>query len=293
MIYDPSINYNEVLEDAQAVPFVNYWDELFALNQTFMDDINARDVACGYKAFRDDNLVYPATGKLPSAPAVEGNCSSIYNDIINAAQLVNPVSSFSAPWSTVDLLSHQCWDIYQVATTCPLLWDVLGFPGSFTYSPTGATIYFDRPDVKKAINAPVNKTWEECADNSVYNTTSGNSYEADHGLWSGLTVLPHVIEGINNTIIAHGNLDMILIKNGTLMTIQNMTWNGAQGFSEYPNDDFFVPYHNDYELGALAASGVMGKTRTERGLTFVEINLSGHMVMTVSSEELNNLLNLE
>ena len=155
---------------------------------------------------------------------------------------------------------------------------MLGFPGSFEYSPTGATIYFNRPAVKKAINAPANHTWMECAAKNVYNTSSGNSYETTHGLYSGLTVLPGVIERTNNTIIGHGNLDMILIKNGTLMTIQNMTWNGAQGFSEYPNDDFYVPYHNDYELGALAASGVMGKTRTERGLTFVEINLSGHMV---------------
>jgi carboxypeptidase D len=164
-----------------------------------------------------------------------------------------------------------------VATTCPLLWDVLGFPGSFEYSPTGATVYFNRADVKKAINAPANVDWAECS-GPVYANPDGNSYESDHGIYSGLTVLPGVIERSKRTIIGHGNLDMILIANGTLLTIQNMTWNGAQGFSAPPSDDFFVPYHNDYELGTLAAAGVMGKTRTERGLTFVEINLSGHMV---------------
>ena len=165
-----------------------------------------------------------------------------------------------------------------MATTCPLLWDVLGFPGSFEYSPTGATIYFNRPAVKKAINAPANKTWAECSSINVYNTSNGKSYEANHNLWSGLTVLPGVIERVNRTVIGHGSIDMVLLKNGTLTTIQNMTWNGGQGFAEYPADDFYVPYHDDYELGALAGAGVMGKTRTERGLTFVEINLSGHMV---------------
>jgi len=80
------------------------------------------------------------------------------------------------------------------------------------------------------------------------------------------------------TIIAHGNLDYILLFNGTLMMIQNMTWNGAQGFHSYPSAPFFVPYHIDYSLSTLAGAGRMGTTHTERGLTWVETWLSGHMV---------------
>lgn len=66
----------------------------------------------------------------------------IWNDIYLAASLVNP-----------------CFDMYQVATTCPLLWDVLGFPGSFGYLPEGAQLYFNRTDVKRAINAPEWVDW--------------------------------------------------------------------------------------------------------------------------------------
>lgn len=60
--------------------------------------------------------------------------------------------------------------------------------------------------------------------------------------------------------------------------IQNMTWNGAQGFQSAPSDPFFVPYHSELSDSTLAGAGVFGTTHTERGLTFVTVNLSGHMV---------------
>lgn len=53
---------------------------------------------------------------------------------------------------------------------------------------------------------------------------------------------------------------MVLISNGTLLMIQNMTWNGAQGFTSKPSDPFYVPYHDDASQATLAASGVFGTT---------------------------------
>jgi carboxypeptidase D len=71
-------------------------------------------------------------------------------------------------------------------------------------------------------------------------------------------------------------LDMVLISNGTLLMIQNMTWNGTQGFTSKPSDPFYVPYHDDPNASTVAASGVLGTTHTERGLTWVSVDLSGH-----------------
>jgi carboxypeptidase D len=149
------------------------------------------------------------------------------------------------------------------------LWDVLGFPGSFDYVPPGASIYFNRTDVQKAINAPIS-SWTECGDVALGNFDSSPP--------SSLSVLPSVIERSKRTIIAHGNLDFILLLNGTLMSIQNMTWNGKQGFQRKPKQDLFVPYHRELNQGTLAASGTMGVTHTERGLTWNEVFLSGHMI---------------
>jgi carboxypeptidase D len=53
--------------------------------------------------------------------------------------------------------------------------------------------------------------------------------------------LQRVIEHTNNVIIANGDLDMALPTNGTLLALQNLTWNGAQGFSQPPNHPLWIP----------------------------------------------------
>jgi hypothetical protein len=62
------------------------------------------------------------------------------------------------------------------------------------------------------------------------------------------------------------------------MSIQNMTWNGKQGFQKAPSDDLFIPYHREYSASTIAGSGIQGVTHTERGLTWNEVFLSGHMI---------------
>lgn len=252
MIYDPTIAEEVILEEIPAVPYVDKWAGLFNLNQTFMDDIHKRSKACGYTDYMEKYLTYPPASKLP-APAKNANDAgcSIWSDIFNAVTLTNP-----------------CFDVYAIATTCPLLWDPLGFPGSFDYMPPKTEIYFNRSDVQKAINAPI-QPWAECASGVLNTDTSPPSS------WD---VIPRIIDRLDRTIIAHGELDFIYLFNGTLMAIQNMTWGGLQGFQNPPTDDFYVPYHTDLSLTSLSAKGLMGKTITERKLTFVQQALSGHMV---------------
>jgi carboxypeptidase D len=227
--------------------------KLFNLNSTFLADIHERSDKCGYTDYMNTYLTFPPpAGAFPEPPnnaSVDG--CYIWNDVYNAVILTNP-----------------CFDIYDIATTCPLLWDVLGFPGSFDYLPEGATIYFNRTAVQKAINAPIQE-WAECA-NGVLRT--------DTSIDSSIEVLPRIIDKLDRTVIVHGELDFILLANGTLLTIQNMTWGGMQGFQAAPSAEFFVPYHEEVNLGTISAAGIMGVTHTERKLTWVEQRLSGHMV---------------
>lgn len=251
MIYDPSTTYGEVQQDIPALPFVEYHQNLFHLNDTFMASVRSRDKSCGYADFRDKYMKFPPPGKLPTPPSNSKDGCGLWGDIADAVLLINP-----------------CFDIYQVATTCPLLYDVLGFPGSIPYLPAGTNIYFNRTDVQYAINAPIEE-WEECR-NGVLDTDTSPP--------SGLSVLPKIIDKLDRTVIAHGQLDYILIGNGTLMMIQNMTWGGKQGFQKAPSTPFLVPYHDELSLETLAGAGRMGTTHTERGLTFVDTWLSGHMI---------------
>ena len=74
-----------------------------------------------------------------------------------------------------------------------------------------------------------------------------------------------------------------------------MTWNGAQGFQTAPSksQNLYLPYHQS--LGSIAqlaanaipdvrpqydtaGAGWQGTWHTERGLTFVTVNLAGHMI---------------
>ena len=259
LIYDPSISTDAITEEAPAVAFVDYWKGLFPFNSSFVEELHAMDRKCGWTEYMNKHLTFPPKGKFPPAPKLTDECD-VWSAIYEAVIEVNP-----------------CWDVYQVATTCPVLWDVLGFPGGFDYTPAGASVYFDRADVKKAINAP-DVEWKSCADQNVFVTDSGLDKGAEEGRFSSFDVLPSVIDRTKRTVIGHGLLDFVLISNGTLLAIQNMTWGGEQGFQKPIKDDFYVPYHNDSQIATLAASGVMGRTHTERKLTFVEINLSGHMV---------------
>ncbi len=101
-----------------------------------------------------------------------------------------------------------------------------------------------------------------------------------------------MIERLTKTVIAHGALDMILIANGTLLMIQNMTWGGKQEFQEMPQEEFFVPYHEEVGPSTLAGAGVFGTTHTERRLTWVEVALTGHSELLLFSSFLFSLLSL-
>lgn len=131
-------------------------------------------------------------------------------------------------------------------------------------------VYFNRSDVQEAIHAP-SIEWAECSNINVFPNGDGS-------LPSAVSVLPGVIERTQNVIVSHGLLDMVLIANGTLLQIQNTTWGGLQGFQTEPSDSLYIPNHGDYSDSTLAASGIMGVTHTERGLTYATVELSGHMV---------------
>ena len=244
-----------------AVAYLDYWAPVFSLNASYTEYLHNLSSECGYTDYLNEYLVYPPVGILPTPPNATNEACDVWTMIYYAAVEIQP-----------------CFDVYQILTTCPLLWDVLGFPGSIPYEPVGASIYFNRSDVQAAINAPPTN-WQECAPNVFVNNT-------DNSPPSGLSILPSVIERTNKTIIGHGALDFLLIANGTLLMIQNMTWNGAQGFTSAPSDEFFVPYHIDYNNEAtLAGAGVFGTYHTERGLTFVEVSLSGHSKHNRSSSD--------
>jgi len=199
---------------------------------------------CKYSNYFEKYLTYPPTGLFPlpgNSTEADDGCD-LWDDIFNAALLINPA-----------------FNIYRIFDVYPILWDVLGFPGSFPQEQT-TPLYFDREDVKKAIHAP-NMTWTECSEGNVFPN-------GDASLPPALSVLPGVIAKNNRTVILHGLADFVLIAEGTRLVLQNMTWGGVQGFQVSPKNDSFI----------VDGMGAMGTVQSERSLTYYEVSLSGHMI---------------
>ncbi|KAI0751809.1 alpha/beta-hydrolase [Daedaleopsis nitida] len=244
-VSDPVLGWDVIQEQVPAVNFVHKYEHVFAFNQTFLAHLDSVAASCGYADYMDKFVTYPPKGLLPlpgKSTEADRGCD-VWDMIFDAAITINPA-----------------FNIYRIFDTWPILWDVLGFPGSIMQ--TQSPIYFDRPEVKAAIHAPANVAWSECSDIDVF------PRGGDKSLPPSLTVLPNAIEKSERAVIVHGLADFILIAEGTRAVIQNMTWNGQQGFQTPIQTDSFV----------VDGMGALGQTHTERGLTYFEVALSGHMV---------------
>ncbi|KAL4890596.1 Alpha/Beta hydrolase protein [Aspergillus ambiguus] len=262
---DPVINEVVASQDVPAVSMLNQYEAFFALNKTFMEDINKRANDCGYMELMEMALKYPPVHKLPPAPANDRPGCDIWNSTNRAAKFVNP-----------------CFNRYNIRDYCPYAWNQMGFPASSE----GPHNYFNRSDVQNAINAyPTD--FVSCRADREFEIFG---QKGDTSAPTSFEVLPRVIEGINNAIISHGLLDFMILANSTLLSIQNMTWNGAQGFQSPPTAPLFVPYFPHYSfhvdemtppfppMNISSGAGYLGTVHTERGLTFTSVNHAGHQL---------------
>ncbi|KAK4688407.1 hypothetical protein P7C73_g1706, partial [Tremellales sp. Uapishka_1] len=274
LVYDPCIGeFDGIQEEYTAYPLIEANANLFNFNESFMANLKEMHQQCGYEAYISKYLTFPPAGVQP--PSFFNYTSNATCDVFDSA--------FAAA-----LQINPCFDIYEINTQCPLLYDVLDFPGSLFYDPVGSPqVYFNRSDVKKAIHAPDYINWMECAEDPVFTGGDGGpEVSGDFSKDPIQGVLPQVIEATNRVLVANGDFDMIIITNGTLLSIQNMTWNGQLGFQSQPSSPIVVNLpelqyldvfqYNGYSDGD-GAQGVMGVSHYERGLMWAETFQSGHM----------------
>ncbi len=251
-------------EDVPVASFVDTWDRTFSFNDSFGQTVRDAADKCGYSDYMREYLVFPPAGRQPAVlpgQAADGTYTDgcdLFNSVFAGASELNP-----------------CFSVYEIAHGCPMAFDPLGFSsGTDFLTPGAGPAFFNRNDVKAAINAP-NKTWEFCTSQPVFVNGTDNSLLAGPG---SLPVLPGVIERTGNVILGHGSQDFVLIADGTLLAIQNMTWRGQMGFQTRPTDPLFVPYHDNGDVQTSAGAGVAGTVHSERGLTYLGVASSGHFL---------------
>lgn len=270
-INDPAIGSLPIMEHAASVQYLNKYSSYFNLNDTFTETINERAKDCGYTAFMEEALTFPPNGTLAFPDSVnvtdvlDDDCR-LWLDIATAALYVNP-----------------CFNPYHISESCPFPSNELGFP-SLGWGPNN---YFNRSDVQNALNVHGPRV--------DFRMCKADDFGLDSSEPAAFGALPSVIERTGNVIIAVGELDFLITSNGTLAVINNMTWQGTQGFEESPfSENFYVPYNPtiypalnetlsqkhipSIPVGIVGGGGWYGKTHTERGLTFVTVALSGHEI---------------
>ncbi|KAN0072282.1 Alpha/Beta hydrolase fold [Elaphomyces granulatus] len=262
LLYDPCIGqHNYVQQEATTFPFVQRNANLFSFNQSFMEQLESLHTSCGYEEFIDKYLLFPAADVQPPKSfnrTTQASCD-VFGMAKAAARNLNP-----------------CFDIYEITSMCPMAWDVMNFSGA-----AKSTTYFDRSDVKEALHAP-NVNWRACAILSVFvGDSAGPEGEGDISANPIEHVLPQVIEATNRVLISNADYDMIIITNGTLLAIQNMTWNGKLGFETMPNKPINIGIPDLVSqadnMTRFVGQGIMGIQHYERGLMWAETFQSGHM----------------
>lgn len=286
MVFDGTFSNPMLQQDLVASTFHDRWENVFAFNASFKASLRAAARDCGYTDYMAQHLVYPAKGvqpsqlpgSLPDGSSAKPGCD-LLNTFFSAAVEANP-----------------CFSPYDVLSVCPRRFDPLGFADGVDFVANGSTVYFDRADVKAAIHAPMSQTWSFCRDGVFVNDT-------DATLLSGpgsQPVLPRVIDATQNVIIAHGARDWVLMEDGALLTIQNLTWGGQLGFSLDPRVDgtplVMPPLSDAYTLAlqrdlgvvvgltAGGGQGVVGVAHAERGLTYLRVDTSGHFLSQAAPE---------
>lgn len=272
-LFDPAIGRLALQEQAPAVQYVNARSSYFNLNDTFMEHINQQYFYCGYADYMKQALTFPPKGPigLPASINSTGSLNPdcmLWMEIARAALYVNP-----------------CFDPYHISSFCPFPSNQLGFP-TLGWGPNN---YFNRSDVQDALNIGEPR--------SNFRMCKETRFSLDHSEPSAFRMIPAIAERTGNVVIANGELDFLITSNGTLAVINNMTWQGVQGFEESPfevRDNFFVPYNPtilpalnatvsqdripSLSVGLVGGGGWFGKTHTERGLTWATVALSGHEI---------------
>jgi carboxypeptidase D len=263
-INDPIIGDETNQQQVVILPYIEYWQNLVYLNDTFMQQMRDYQDFCNYSSYLDTYLQFPPPQKpfevLPDPYDSEEYTCDMFDNFYSAILEVNP-----------------CFNIYHITETCPHPFSQLGIINTGDYQPPGAEVYFNRTDVQKALHAVVGTNWMQCTDVNVFGNGNSSGYGSDQSVGPANSgALQRVVEYTNNTIIGSGDLDMLLSTNGTLLALQNMTWNGLQGLQAYPGTPLYAPYHPEYNLGSLAGAGIQGTWGSERGLTFYTAHLAGH-----------------
>lgn len=253
-INNPTIGDALIQFAVPMAPFFSKWQDLINMDEGVLARLNQWHHDHAYDAYLDKYMRFPPPQESFPEPMGVSDNDTIFDDVNNAVNDANP-----------------CFNPYMIAQQCPT---PLSAQGGLDGKALGVPKYFARSDVQRHIHAP-HIDWSACAAIDVFPT-------GDHSkspLQDADRTLVSVIEATKNTMVGSGNLDTVLYTNGTVLALQNATWGGSRGFNEYLPNRFFIPKHDiDSNITVSKQVGNVGKWMKRDGLTYYEVQLSGHQL---------------
>lgn len=255
---------------------------------------------CGFDGIAQKLNTYPPkTGPIP----IPGNPDNLYTlkgadalingddcyphatdadgvlySILNETDCLGSCATFN---TAIDYLytKNNCFDQYDISNGCD---KISQFPILANY--------FGRADVQAALNIPPPSTdspahYSACSNNILAALTLSET--ATIPTSPTFSILPSILN--NGSIAVHvysGEYDFLLNHFGTELVLQNMTWNGAQGFVEKPSKAFYSDdaMPDDSEKGE--DKNVAGTWGEERGLSYHFFHGAGHSVFAKKGREM-------
>ncbi|KAK6819855.1 Serine carboxypeptidase [Aspergillus parasiticus SU-1] len=236
------------------------------------------------------NLVDETCNIEPTTPDM------VRTSILNST-CYGPCATFATAFDYLGAMSasgagKQCHDIYDTHNNCETI-DPLDLLAS----------YFSRADVQVALNLLPAAAGKDNDGNSPATLSPVNFAPCNSTILTTLlsssspvapaySILPDLVTTHKIPLhIYSGENDFLLNHFGTELSLQNMTWNGAQGFSQKPNRPFFsdnaAPTHScDKENTTEACGDEAGVWGSERGVTYHLFWGAGHSVFGKKPREM-------
>ncbi|KAF3491879.1 carboxypeptidase cpdS [Arthroderma uncinatum] len=280
-IGDGTIGTNTGMSSLGIVGFIEEHASKLKIPQDIMQALSFGDHACGFDTVRQQAKVYPPKGPfyIPAGPKrlntarpevvlrreVEASLETcnIHPDTPEKIKLSIFNSTCYGQCAVYDttadyLNTRKCFSVYNINYDCN------------THNPTPALeTYFSRADVQAALNLmrPMDKlTPFKSCNRDILATLMA---PANRPIPPSYNIIPDLLTTHKLPVhIYQGRLDLLINHVGVEITIQNMTWNGAQGFQQSLHFEF------DRQKDAKP----VGLWNEERGLSYHLFLEGGHLL---------------
>lgn len=276
---------------------------LLQIPQNILSVFSSADQTCGFDTVLKEASVYPPKGKIhiPGNPeyfnyrhrqrrdmttVLDAACdiqpttpAEVQGSILNSS-CYGPCATYSTALDYMNTVSaagtgKPCFDVYDIHHDCSTI-DPLPLMAA----------YFSRADVQAALHVHDRGIYTACNSTILSTLLAAPSVVPPE-----YDLLPDLVTKHNVSLhIYNGELDMLINHIGSELSIQNMTWRGAQGFSKKPDNLFYVddaiPASGKNASSSLSTAESVGTWAAERGVSYHLFRGAGHSVFATKQREM-------